>query len=347
MENNEMINSFNDVVKKVSSLLDTNIKWQKKWSDYINLMINNNKVITASGKFNLPHTLQRYSSITLLKYSLKKENDVTIDIRCKGKSVANVMVSQNGERKIGFKKQYTKFNFYNECKFKPNGFISRYDCLEPRYEWRSKEADEFRRLFNRYGSFPTKNREAQFENLLLQLMNNESANGKHLNGIKIMPITIAGCFFQMPTAISASDQYKIRVGSGNKGGGGIDILARMEIHSERRLTIFELKDHNLEHGEKPDVVIKQALAYATFIVKLIKFKGDSVWKAFGYNGGHSTIINVCCLLPNKLDNGKEAEIPDFATKQIELDGYTLELHYTYFDIDKDGNVSIARSSLIK
>ena len=354
MENNTMNAEFKAVIDRVTQLLENNKdEWEKRYDEYIELL--NNTVVcdnikNASGKFRLPQNLQRYIPITMLKKS-SKGLDVFFDLRYLGKSVANVNVYQNEGIKFGFKRKCRDFKFNANELFTPDQCIDDDQHSNCWYNKNHKTVTKFKHLF-KSGAKGIKNNEAKFESLLLKAMKSESGNGSNFKGINITPIKVADVgFFQMPTAVSASHVKDgveaITYSSSSSSGGGIDIMARMNLGRNSRLTLFELKDHNKEQSETPDVVIKQALAYATFIVKLIKFKGDSVWKAFGYNGGHSTIINVCCLLPNKLDNGKEAEIPDFAKKQIELDGYTLELHYMYFDIDKDGNVSIARSSLIK
>lgn len=358
MENNTMNAEFKAVIDRVCKILNDNKEWQTTFDKYVNALndVNLQTVIrNASNKFRLPKNLQLYIRIS----DLENNNDTTanFDVRYMGKSVANIKASylDKEDVKIGFKKCCRNFKFVGGEKFNPEQCID--DKTTNTNDWFYKNsalAQKFKRLF-KHGATNIVINEAACEYSLLKLMKHEHANSNCLNGIKVNPVMIAETgFFQMPTAISASH---IKEGGVNKitysgsNGGGIDILARLN----NRLTIFELK--KIDAIESPEVVIMQALAYATFLVKLIKYKGDDVLRAFniGRNADknkpirHRKTINVCCLMSNRLKNGEIRQLPDFITTKtrIKLDDYTLELHYMYFDIDKDGNVSIARSSLIK
>ena len=133
----------------------------------------------------------------------------------------------------------------------------------------------------------------------------------------------------MTTPISPS---KPPITYSGQNGGGIDILAR----SNGKLCVIEVKDEN-KPSESPTVVIKQAIAYATFICRLLRSNsGSDWWNIFGFerkNVPQKLIINVVAAMPFPKDNS----IPDFANLRIEIKSLKvkLELHYIYFKEGKE------------
>lgn len=210
-------------------------------------------------------------------------------------------------------------------------------CRPGKYGWKtSKEAMAFRAFFK---SDPGKkgHPEHRCENLLLRELSKSDSNNKSL--CHIQPVTITkDLFFQMPTPISASGDKPYYSG----GKGGIDILARRN----GKLVVFELKDQYSSNHETPTKVIKQAIAYATFLVELCKTSAcDDFWKLCGFKDtthGNET-INVSVLLP---DPGKEEKELSFANQELEVPKSKMKimLHYTFFRIEGETAI-ITRTTL--
>ena len=158
---------------------------------------------------------------------------------------------------------------------------------------------------------------------------------KHIRPVSV----ISGVRFPMPTPISASNKKAVRY-SGTSGGG-IDIFTRTGNGKATYLNIMELKDEN-HKGEEPSVVIRQAIAYATFILRLLRSKSGASWyKLFGFSSTLPDSIKVyaTCLMPKGFCEDKS-----FATHKIFIDKINdvvsdvaiensdiIELHYMYFD----------------
>ena len=98
--------------------------------------------------------------------------------------------------------------------------------------------------------------------------------------------------------------------------------------------------------ETPTKVIKQAIAYATFLIELCKTSArEDFWKLCGFNDithGNET-INVSVLLPDPEKNVKELS---FVNQELEVPGSKMKiiLHYTFFRIE-DETAIITRTSL--
>ena len=157
----------------------------------------------------------------------------------------------------------------------------------------------------------------------------------------------------MPTPISASNKKEITY-SGTSGGG-IDIFTRTGHGKATHLNIMELKDEN-RRGEEPSVVIKQAIAYATFILRLLRSESGAEWyKLFGFRSTLPDSIKVyaTCLMPKGYCKDKS-----FANQRIYIDkaddqvsdtpiDYSdiIELHYMYFEEHEDVIANNVETSL--
>jgi hypothetical protein len=180
--------------------------------------------------------------------------------------------------------------------------------------------------------------------------------GKEIDAFKhIRPVSvISGVRFPMPTPISASNKKAVTY-SGTSGGG-IDIFTRTGNGKATYLNIMELKDEN-HKGEEPSVVIRQAIAYATFILRLLRSESGAAWyKLFGFSSTLPDSIKVyaTCLMPKGYCEDKS-----FANQKIYVDktddkvsdtlvdnSDVIELHYMYFD-EIDNIVSNVETSLNK
>ena len=155
----------------------------------------------------------------------------------------------------------------------------------------------------------------------------------------------------MPTPISASNKKAVTY-SGTSGGG-IDIFTRTGHGKATYLNIMELKDENLK-GEEPSVVIRQAIAYAAFILRLLRSESGAAWyKLFGFSSTLPDSIKVyaTCLMPKGYCDDKS-----FANQQIFVhktedkvsdtfvgNSDIIELHYMYFDEINDKLLNIETS----
>lgn len=315
-----------EVIKNTQKeLKDNESKWKSKYEGYFSNSENNLKdILDRRSKFYKRGKLSVYSSI-----GKAKDNSRFFDLRFQGQSVGNVKVESDGNVLLIISKEHYKKNSSDK-------YLENYPkdiCKEGEYKWKSKVSTEFRKYFESC-SDKKKHPEHRFENLILKEFAKNESSKKSLIGIQ--PVTIgtkSDLFFQMPTPLSASGN-SIKYSDGK---GGIDILARRK----GKLTIIELKDeYNSDGG--PDTVIRQAIAYATFITELCKTKAQyKFWKICGFNNiptGKET-LNVAVMLPDPSDNSK----PSFAGTTLSVPGseMKLNLHYILFDKEK---VKITRTS---
>ena len=328
MEN--IMKEFEDVIVTTQEeLRDHKSEWEGKYIEYLhNSVINLDSIKNKRQKFHKWGPLSIYYTI-----GRAKDNSSYFDVRYQGQSVGQISVSNKNEVSL----HISKTQYDNNCNHKYFVGYPKELCLPGTYKWKtSKEAKAFRDFFK---SDPGKkgHPEHRCENLLLRELSKSDSNNKSL--CHIQPVTITkDLFFQMPTPISASGDKPYYSG----GKGGIDILARRN----GKLVVFELKDQYSSNHETPTKVIKQAIAYATFLIELCKTSVcDDFWKLCGFKDtthGNET-INVSVLLP---DPGKNVKELSFANQELEVPGSKMKiiLHYTFFRI-KDETAIITRTSL--
>ena len=142
----------------------------------------------------------------------------------------------------------------------------------------------------------------------------------------------------MPTPIAASKKDDLKY-SGK--GGGIDIFTRTGHGKATYLNIMELKDEN-HKGEEPTVVIRQAIAYAIFVLRLLRSESGAEWyKLFGFSSTlpDSITVYATCLMPKGYCDDKSfanhkiyVDKTSDKTSDIMLDNSDIiELHYMFFD----------------
>ena len=147
-------------------------------------------------------------------------------------------------------------------------------------EWHTQIASEYRSKFSiQKSTKETKihSQEHRIENwMLAEFAKKTRKEGKLL--CNIQPVRLGGKFFQLATPLSASNHgEKPKYSSQN--GGGIDILARVNHTINRRdnrFAVIELKDEN-KLNEPQEVVMYQAISYATFLAKLLRSKSGKKW----------------------------------------------------------------------
>jgi hypothetical protein len=146
-------------------------------------------------------------------------------------------------------------------------------------------------------------------------------------------VKLAETRYPMPTPLGAANPKNIKYSG--PWGGGIDILAKYGV--EKDLCIIELKSIA---SETPHKVLKQGIAYATFIRELLRSESGKLWwKLFGYNELPKKLtLYVAGFIPSSKHN-KDT----FKDMELDIDGDTLKLHYLYFT-EKDNELEIVESS---
>ncbi len=329
----DFINECGNTISKVQELLSNNTEWIQRYADYAGLLkARMEKIENDKNNFNEWKPLYLYMNVKEAKSSGK------FTLRYLGQDVAMLKVDKDNKVMISTKDgKFEEINKkYFDCEFKLGTNSKKY------IEWRSKEAEEFRKHFfdnpKRNDSFG-KNHEHRLESLLLTEFSKKDRKDKKI--CNIQPVKLAGIArFQMPTPLSGCKIKNIKY-SGARGGG-IDIISRTGKGAATKLCIMEVKDEN-KSKEPPAKVIQQGLAYATFIRGLLKSKnsGDEWWKIFGFNGKcpDKLELNVACVMPLATNNDTS-----FAGKIIKIDQDSFHLHYIYFQ-EKDNEIINIESSL--
>lgn len=301
---------YTEIIKATQKELKAHSEeWIGQYELYLrDTLMNINAICKRRKQFHKWANLSVYYTI-----GRAKSNSPLFDLRYLGQSVGSICCKKNGVFLRISKDQYA--NNSNSDYFVGYPTI----CKAGEYDWKKDEvAKAFRKYFQ---SSPEKKKhpEHRYENLLLNEFYKKTSKNKSLLGIR--PITIGkdtDLFFQMPTPLTASkDVIKF-----SKGHGGIDILAR----HNRTLTVIELKDEY----QNPYEVIRQAIAYATFITELCNTKAKSdFWKLCGFGSDSQQLINVVCMLPAPIDKPE----PSFAKEIVAVPNSDVQLclHYIYFD----------------
>ncbi len=333
------MDQYFQTVDKVTELLSENREWVKRYCDYtiaINCIIAENK--KAGKMFGKSPNLDIYTSVSRTKNTTKDK--ASFDMRYNGQRVAMITVNINN-RTIFLKPEKPNASTYMD-------YPDALDKIEP-IEWTCGLAKQFRAYF---ASSPKmikcKNIEHSLESQLIKQFSLSKSKGKHL--VNIQPVKLLGKPFQMPTPLGACGAKTGKIEYSNGSGGGIDILTR---HGKGRgtfLTVIELKDE-CKRSERPEIAIKQAIAYATFTRFLLRNNdagAEDWWNFFGFTGSipEQLKIKVVIAMPKGQYNDKS-----FADKPLIIKGSSdlLELHYIYFGVSEDGLTitDIADTSLRK
>lgn len=330
---------YRDMIKEVGSLLDGDSEWIQRYKGYISAIKTNDSIIKdARRKFNSSENLDIYLSVSKVKGA--NSRTVTFDVRYKGQSVGEIFVRKSGVSirfKTGNNEKY--YSGYSPM-------LSSIPETEER-DWKnSEEAQCFREYFKDSSRRKNgKNLEHNFESQLLEQFLKDRSDDKYLLNIQPIRLMEKG-YFQMPTPITASRVKDGSTSYSGYNGGGIDILARQGIGNGVCLTVIELKDE-CKKEEPPEKAIMQAIAYATFLQKLLRTPGadpEGWWKFFGFNGP----------IPAKLKIRTVIAMPEGDYNDTSFGGEILpvgesndclELHYLYFTAEGDTITGIPDTSL--
>lgn len=300
---------FEKTQKEVSKELKDNTEWKSRFDRYAKFITSNTQNhINGRKQFKIPKPFYLYSSVG----KLKNINTLYYDLRFLGQSVATLKVDK-GIVTISTKDK----NKSNVGYFKINNSLQ--DAL-----WKGIRARKFREAFEESTFKRGKSPEHALESSLLAEFRQKKKSLKSLYNIQ--PVLLANSFFQMPTPLTASKK-EIKY---TRKGGGIDILARVKHEDGQvRLCVMELKDE-YKPSEPPEKVMKQAIAYATFIAHLLRSDcGDSWYNIFGFSGNvpNNLIIDTSIVMPYP-KNGKVKHIKRESIKVF--DNTSIELYDLYF-----------------
>jgi len=290
--------NYQDVVDNVINELLENGEWDGRFAGYADDIEKYGDEYSRKRKyFRVKAPLYAYTSIS------KVGGSCQYDLRFKGQSVATVSVDKTGPVTISTVGKDKSNEGYFGCTSKHQ--------LPDNTNWDNPKAIGFRKHFRDISSsVKAKSPEHSHESMLLSHFRKSKSGDKKI--LNIQPVLLSGQFFQMPTAISASKTDKIKH---SRDGGGIDILARVRKGSQSTLTIIELKDEK-NWEERPEIAIKQAIAYATFILFLLRSKsGDKWWKIFRFGGNVPEELTVYAVVAMP---GIKEEDRDFVGEELKV-----------------------------
>lgn len=303
--------TFEDTIDFVNELLDKNNEWIDRYKTYIERYHKNiERYMEGKSKFQKGPFIV-YTSLS----NIIDKSTLRYDLRYKGQSVATVSVIRD--------EIFVNTSRKSESNKRCFGIGTK---LPTKTKWRSSKADNFRSEFRSCKIKKGHSEEHLIESELLKEFSKTSSREKII--CNIQPVTIGSMFFQFATPLTASG-YEINYSSHK--GGGIDILARVK-HSDNktRICVMELKDQNTG-SEPPEKVISQAIAYATFVARLLREDQGKVWyNIFGFSGDvpKELIIDVVCIIPK--DPRKPSVTFEGLRYEVCKDTY-LELHTLFFE----------------
>jgi hypothetical protein len=315
---------YSKIVNDVQSLLINNNEWMVRYDSYAEKISKNNYDIGIARKmFHEWKPLHVYLSITNAKNAT---NYLKFQLRYLGQAVADLKANMKTQQVIIDTSNYDHLNIRDfNCSIKLHKEL-----------WDGKQASIFRKYFidrenngePRNVKLNKRNEEHRIESLLISEFKKTNSKAKKIKNIR--PVQLSDFRFPMTTPISASNHQKIHYAG--QYGGGIDILARAGKGLNTELCIIELKDENTKK-ESPEEVLKQAVAYTTFIRQLLRSeKGEKWWELFGFNRKlpEKLVLNAVCAMPS---NGMDKK--SFANNEIKIDSDIIKLHYLYFIEDKN------------
>ena len=314
--NENLLNEFNAVISETEQLLNSNAEWITRYDTYADVILSKLELINKiRGQFREWSPLKIYIHTTSIKQAV---SSVTFDVRYLGQNVARLTGHLNGLHKLST----SNFDVTNLRDFECPIRLKNVD-------WTRPEALALSKFYkNRQGlrikaDSNKRNEEHRLESLWLTELSKKE--NKVLPYVK--PVLIENVRFSMPTPISASNHKRIKYSG--IGGGGIDLFARTGTGGRNtKLCIMELKDENTRK-EPPKDAVKQAVAYATFIRRLLRStSGHKWWRLFGFNSEipERLVLFAACVMPSSACN-------DYSFKDIEFDimGDLIRLQYVYFE----------------
>ncbi|NLE03340.1 MAG: hypothetical protein GX638_00865 [Crenarchaeota archaeon] len=268
--------NYQDIVNNVNKLLDENTEWKIRYANYAE------KLLEHKNNFNAQALRQLKFLTSKISFSLTYHSTITsilnneIFLMYHGLKVIKVKVDSKGRVWIHLLKK----DNLTESKIK-------YQLMNDNYEKIISEA----RYFIKKLISDNKNLEYAVESSLkekIRKQNNKDVFFKEFAPIAVLELENSAVFhFQMPVPISASKIYKSAsaLSYSKNSKPGIDLMARskkfIKKKDETSICIIEIKDSFVEK-ERPELAIKQAIAYSTFIGRLLRTNEarNDIWYSF-------------------------------------------------------------------
>ncbi len=330
--------TFGPIVEQTMKELNEN-DWRQQYIDYGMPMVNKLDKYKERGykiKKALNHyikksvgvpiaDLQLYTSLSRAKEAKK------YDLRFRGQHMCYIDFNEKERPQLLHKTKKTN---------KRTKEVSKdWQVLEPKFtspvEVSSEAAQNYFIGFAEY-SGKTKSPEHQLESLVLRNIAEKVGKNKHQHLRYIQPIKLGGCFFQLPTKLSASkiEEGTHKINISEKAGGGIDIFARIAKPSVGwRLAVIELKDEN-KPSEDVELALVQAMAYATLVAYLLDDKelGETWYNIFREKTKKEDFVPVpdnieilvMAMMPRKKDGSKEKSVNETPI-ELRLTNKTIKL----------------------
>lgn len=349
--------NYQEIANLALKKLNDDNSWEKNYNEYSKEIAQNEEYVKAvCESFKPKAPITKYLSIGMVKDVI---NTVKIDLRIMGISVSTISVkpdkglrnrikSENLADEIQKAATVTfneaglnklKGKLPEETQGKLNEFIPNLLNEENNtFEWNSTKLKKFRSLMKTSqdkDEFDI-SEEHTVETLFLNELSKTSSSDKYL--LNIQPCRICGQYYQFITPLTASNAKNDKLDISHKGGG-IDILARYKYGNESTICVIELKD-KYEKSESPEKAIKQAIAYAAFIIKLIRSaEANGAWWYKNIMGINKELaedkpIKVYAVIAMPYQN-ENAELPpedtDFINEgSVKVGNDEIHLHYIYF-----------------
>jgi len=209
---------------------------------------------------------------------------VRFDLRFKGQSVAEVVIARGKvSLEVDAKKRASNAKYFGVE-------LPGHDSSTLKMPWSgSREARDFRKRFvevyRHQGEGLPRSPEHAIESLILQELSKRGKAdmfGGTWTGGGIQPVTLAGCFFQCPTPLSAGK------GELNSTDGHIDVLARVKAPN---LAVWELKRSGEGLTSNPQ---QQVLGYALTLLKMLRDgkSGERWYRLMGFKRALPSSLTV-------------------------------------------------------
>ena len=285
--------NYQDIVKETIKLLDEN-EWKQSYSKYLSnwaiytkrsTKYNHVKKTIKDVFYNINEELrsESYFEKNFGLYTSVSVESQTYNLRFRGLSIADFHFDRKGKILIN------KASI-NEQKEESDQTPKMIKLLGEKraYEWATGEKDiPIERLNELCSMFSPKNissnyyNEAVVESALLNHINSHQKDHSPFSNITaITRPQKKTAYFQLNTPLSCSKIHNYYTQednplseflkySGPSHGGGIDILCRRGRGVSSIVQVIEVKD-SYENNEQPKYAISQAIAYSTFLLRLLR-----------------------------------------------------------------------------
>lgn len=329
------------VADEAARLLE-NTEWQERYSGYISKIEKNEAFVKAVCKAFHKNDLKPLKIYLTVGRVKDASRTVGLDLRLAGHSVGTITVSPDngfdenlsGEeiqkcarvffKESGLLKAAERVNVKRQKEFVEAAIGLCQKQPEDGWTWQAEDAESLRKLLQEQEFELTS--EHSVETTLLDMLKETDGKRKEKNLIGIQPCTLCGQYYQLCTPLKGSRAYNNILKYSGPWGKGPDILA----HARGKLCVIELKD-TYEEEESPEKAIKQAIAYATFIIKLLRSKSGTDWyRQFGLESSLPDELTVTAVIAMPYPENWKEKHTDFVRDELNVEKDIIKLHYMYF-----------------